>query len=89
MIDTPIAAVLNDNFYYIKGKHRRLLQQTSALEIIFSATMNFSLLCRCHGLYRSAEPGRSTRLDLYETYTATFFNNNINFTITVTAKVAG
>lgn len=89
MPDADSRSAFNDNFYYIKGKHRRLLQQTSALEIIFSATMNFSLLCQCHGLYRSAEPGRSTRLDLYEADTATFFNNKINFTITVTAKVAG
>lgn len=89
MPDADSRSAFNDNFYYIKGKHRRLLQQTSALEIIFSATMNFSLLCRCHGLYRSAEPGRSTCLDLYEAYTATFFNNKINLTITVTAKVAG
>lgn len=89
MIDADSRSAFNDNFYYIKGKHRRLLQQTSALEIIFSATMNFSLLCRCHGLYRSAEPGRSTRLDLYEADTATFFNNKINLTITMTAKVAG
>ncbi len=89
MIDTDSRSAFYDNFYYIKGKHRRPLQQTIALEIIFSAAMNFSLLCQCHCLYRSAEPGRSTCLDLYEAYTALFFSNNINLTITVTAKVAG
>ncbi len=89
MSDRYSRSAFYDNFYYIKGKHRHLRQQSPTLQVVLGAAVNFSLLSQRHGLNRSAIPGISTCLDLYKAYTATFLSNNVYFTIAVTAKVAG